>query len=205
MSGLAKYTARSRRSDRPRCEVCGGAIGEEHRHLVDLDRRTIACACSSCASLSSGRLLPVPDRVLSDPALSLTKDDLAQLEIPVNLALVFKNGRLGRWIGLYPSPAGATERELDDPIWRALSERSALFTAASPDVEAVLFHQNRGLSNVEVMLVPIDVAYQLIALVRRHFKGFDGGEEMREAIEAFLVKLRTLATPILPPPERSPL
>ena len=39
-------------------------------------------------------------------------------------------------------------------------------------------------------LVPIDACYELVGLVRLHWKGFDGGEEAWKAIEGFFAELR---------------
>ena len=45
-------------------------------------------------------------------------------------------------------------------------------------------------STSKAYLVPIDVCYELVGLVRLHWKGFDGGEEAWGAINAFFADLR---------------
>ncbi|MGW1554431.1 DUF5947 family protein, partial [Streptomyces sp. NPDC002346] len=55
-----------------RCELCGVPVTEGgHRHLVDTEKRALACACTPCALLferpgaAHGRFRTVPDRYLS--------------------------------------------------------------------------------------------------------------------------------------------
>jgi hypothetical protein len=48
---------------------------------------------------------------------------------------------------------------------------------------------------VECFLVPIDACYELVGTVRMFWKGFDGGTEARERIEAFFDRLRDRARP----------
>ena len=42
----------------------------------------------------------------------------------------------------------------------------------------------------ECYLVPIDACYELVGLVRMHWKGFDGGQEAWEAIDGFFDAVR---------------
>jgi hypothetical protein len=48
-------------------------------------------------------------------------------------------------------------------------------------------------SETECLLVPIDVCYELVGLVRTHWKGFDGGTEAWERIDGFFADLATRA------------
>ena len=48
----------------------------------------------------------------------------------------------------------------------------------------------RGAQAPECFLVPIDACYELVGIVRRHWKGFQGGEEAWRAIEGFFAGLR---------------
>ena len=73
--------------------ICAASrLGAEHAHLVDLERRSIACACTACALLFTrpgGRYPTVPDRVLHDPRHPLTDAEWAELQIPVAIAFFF--------------------------------------------------------------------------------------------------------------------
>jgi hypothetical protein len=55
-------------------------------------------------------------------------------------------------------------------------------------VEALLVR--RAGEGFECFLVPIDACYELVGLVRMHWKGFDGGQEAWEAIDGFFDAVR---------------
>jgi uncharacterized protein DUF5947 len=63
----------------------------------------------------------------------------------------------------------------------------------APDVEAVLV-QRTG-DGFESFVVPIDACYELVGLVRMHWKGFDGGEEAWAAIGGFFDAVRERSRP----------
>jgi hypothetical protein len=187
-----------------RCELCGERIDQRHGHLVDPERRSIACACTACALLFTrpgGRYLTVPERVLTDPAAPLTGAEWTELGIPVGLAFFFGNSALGRLVASYPSPAGVTECELDLAAWDRLAERHPLLRAAAPDVEAILVASGDG---IETFLVPIDVCYSLAGALRQQWHGFDGGDEGRQVITDLLAGLRRRARPLESPAEAAP-
>jgi hypothetical protein len=197
LRALTRYAHGSHaRAKSERCELCGNAVDAVHAHVVDLERRGLCCACRACALLfgragmPTGRYRTVPDRVLVEPDFQLTEARWETLGIPVRLAFVFFNSSLERWIGVYPSPAGPTESEVSLAGWTELGAGSALIGSLEPDVEALLVHGARGQQRFECFLVPIDACYELVARVRRHWKGFDGGPVARQEIEAFFVGLR---------------
>jgi hypothetical protein len=55
-------------------------------------------------------------------------------------------------------------------------------------VEALLLRRMDG--RFECYLAPIDASYELVGRVRRHWKGFDGGEEVWTEIASFFSTLR---------------
>jgi hypothetical protein len=184
-----------------RCALCGTPVQPGHRHLVDTQHRSLACACTACALLfthegaAGGRYRIVPDRVLRDPAGPLTDAEWASLAIPVNVAFFFQNSALGRTVASYPSPAGVTECELDLAAWDSLSADYPLLRALAPDVEAILVASSvSGASAAsaarETFLVPIDACYSLAGALRLNWHGFDGGAEVRQILTAFLDDLR---------------
>lgn len=166
------------------CEMCGAPAGPAHGHVVDNEERSIRCVCRACYLLftrpDAGRFRSVPDRVRY-PAEPLTTAEWEGLGIPVGMAF-FLRGATGL-TAFYPSPAGATECLLDLDAWARLETTRPLLAAAEPDVEAILIrgHEDR----VECFLVPVDLCYQLVGLVRLYWKGFDGGEEAHEHIDAY--------------------
>ncbi|OEJ49950.1 hypothetical protein BGM19_04100 [Streptomyces agglomeratus] len=178
-----------------RCELCGVAVAEDaHRHLVDTENRSLACACTPCAFLferpgaAGGRFRAVPSRYLADPDHHLDDGAWELLQIPVGVAFFFRNAALDRPAAFYPSPAGATESELNPSVWPAITDSTPLAALLEPDVEALLVRRSEGRS--ECYLVPIDICYELVGRMRLLWQGFDGGAEARADLEAFF---RTVA------------
>ncbi|HEY6495051.1 MAG TPA: DUF5947 family protein [Trebonia sp.] len=192
-----------------RCELCGERIGDEHSHMVDLEQRSIVCACRACALLFTrpgGRYSTVPDRVCHDLDAPLTVAEWAELQIPVGIAFFFVNSALGRVVASYPSPAGVTECELDLAAWDRLADTHPLLRAPQPDVEAILVASGppREAAPVETFLVPIDICYSLAGALRLEWHGFDGGAEVRQRLANLLGGLRERARP-LPPAHAVPV
>lgn len=191
----------SRKRDGETCELCAATLPQAHRHVVDLQRRALCCSCPTCGVLfvspaAGNRYRTVPDRVVLDPSFHLDDETWSALQIPVGLAFLFQSSAAGRWVAVYPSPAGATESELGLEGWTGLVERHALLRAIQPDVEALLVHRPRGGDRVECLLAPIDTCYELVALVRRTWTGFDGGGAFRRELAAFFERLQRRARPL---------
>jgi hypothetical protein len=197
--GLRRFAApaaRPRAENEERCELCGEPLASTdgldrgHAHLIDPRNRSIACACTACALLFTrpgGRYRTVPDRVCHDPLTPLTGADWAELQIPVAIAFFFVNSALGRVVASYPSPAGATECELDLAAWDRLAQSHPLLRALTPDVEAILVVRE---PMAEMFLLPIDMCYALAGTLRMNWHGFDGGTEVRQILSDFLADLR---------------
>ena len=179
-----------------RCELCGNPAGERHGHVVDVENRSLMCACRPCFLLftrpdsGGGRFRAVPERHHHDPAHPLAKAEWERLGIPVGSAF-FLRGDDGATTAFYPSPAGATECLLDLATWAELVAAHPLLRAAVPEVEAVLIRADED--EVECFLVPVDACYQLVGTVRMYWQGFDGGPEARERIEEFFATVRRTA------------
>lgn len=183
-----------------RCELCMSPIAPTHDHVVDLDGRSLRCACRACALLferrgaAGGRYVTVPDRVLF-AAREVAAADWAALRIPVSLAFVFFNSILDRWIAVYPSPAGAVESHPDPGAMERLRRETPLIDLARPDVEAVLARGRRGALHVDLLLAPVSAGYELVARVRRQWRGFDGGDQARRAIDELFAELEARSRP----------
>ncbi|MFE5631726.1 DUF5947 family protein [Streptomyces sp. NPDC056543] len=196
-TGLRRFTA-PRPPREERCELCGAQLADErHRHLVDIDKRALACACGPCAQLmdgsggSQGRFRAVPGRFLVDPEHRIDDQAWESLRIPVSVAFVFRNSALDRPVALYPSPAGATESELEETSWRSVLDATRLAALLEPDVEALLLRRHEG--RTECFLVPIDLCYELVGRMRLLWQGFDGGAEARADLDALFGHVRGLA------------
>jgi hypothetical protein len=204
LAGALGRFARPARAATPEataCELCSAPAGEPHRHVVDLEHRAVCCACPTCARLfvqpgPGARFRTVPDRVVSDPGRGPAAADWARLGIPVGLAFVFRSARADRWLASFPGPAGTIEGDLPQVGWAAIAARLPLASALEPDVEALLFHGDRGAGALECLLVPIDACYALGGRLRRAWKGFDGGPEARREVDAALAELRARARPL---------
>ena len=173
-----------------RCEMCAVDIGEEHQHVVSLESRVLMCTCRGCYLLFTDetarlRYRAVPDRFLSFPDLDPSGGGWADLEIPVGLAFLFHNSVQERVVAFYPGPAGATESDLPLASWDDIVAAGPELGTLRPDVEALLIrtpdHEQAG----SVHLVPIDRCYELVGRLRTLWRGFDGGQDARAAIDEF--------------------
>ncbi|HET9558845.1 MAG TPA: DUF5947 family protein [Actinomycetota bacterium] len=182
------------------CEMCAEPVGGGHSHVVNLDSRQIMCTCRACYLLfthqgaAGGRYRAVPDRYLHDPEFQLDDGAWETLQIPVKVAFLFDNSDLGRVAAFYPSPAGATESLLSLEAWQDVVAANPAMTDLVPDVEALLVQRTD--EGFECFLVPIDACYELVGLVRMHWKGFDGGEEAWAAIDGFFDAVRERSRPV---------
>ncbi|SDN20003.1 hypothetical protein SAMN04487981_10444 [Streptomyces sp. cf386] len=183
-----------------RCELCAVVVPEDHRHMVDTEKRALVCVCTACAVLmerpgaAAGRFRAVPARYLTDPGHRLDERAWEALRIPVGVAFFFRNAALDRLVALYPSPAGATESELEPDTWTEVLGDSPLAALLEPDVEALLLRRTDG--QIECHLVPIDVCYELVGRMRLLWQGFDGGAEARAALDAFFADVLRRARPL---------
>jgi len=184
-----------------RCELCAAQLDAGHRHVVDLDLRTICCSCRPCALLfeqpgaGAGHYRTVPTRVCTSPE-PFDRERWEALSIPVGLCFAFFSSAAARWVITYPSPAGPTESELPLEAMDELLASSDLLRALEPDVEALLVRSPRGGGPIEAMLVPIDACYDLVGIVRQGWRGFDGGDEVRAGMDSFFEALHRRSRPL---------
>jgi Family of unknown function (DUF5947) len=176
------------------CELCGEPVPDDHRHVVDLERRGLLCTCQGCSLLfvdvapRQGRYRTVPDRYLRIEPFTVPPQAWAALQIPVGMAFVVANSQLDRTVAFYPSPGGATESELPLDAWGDVVAANPGLDGAEPDVEAVLVRTTPD--HQECFVVPVDRCYELVGVLRLHWRGFDGGQEVREQIGQFFADVR---------------
>jgi uncharacterized protein DUF5947 len=171
------------------CDLCGEPVPPGHRHVVDLDDRRLLCACRACSILFARpeaggghlRLLPLRRRRLDD--FDLDEALWSRLRIPVDMAFFFRSTPDGRVLAFYPSPMGPTESLLELDAWTELEAANPMLGEMEPDVEALLINRARDMR--EHWLVPIDDCYELVGLIRSHWRGLGGGEEVWQAIGRF--------------------
>jgi hypothetical protein len=183
-----------------RCELCTEPIGDEHSHLVDVEARSLMCACRGCYLLftssgaGGGHFRAVPDRYVAFAEFRLTTQQWESLQIPVSVAFFFMNSALERVAAFYPGPAGATESLLPLETWREVVAANPALATLEPDVEAFLVRADRDRGGAECFIVPIDACYDLVGQLRLRWRGFDGGRDAHDALDAFFDNVRSKAT-----------
>jgi Family of unknown function (DUF5947) len=177
---------------REHCELCNLPLAAEHRHLLELAKRKIVCACDACAmrfdGVIEGRFKIIPRDARALPAFQMSDPEWENLALPISLAFFFYSTPLKKTMAMYPSPAGATESLLPLTAWESLIARNPLLAALEADVEALLI--NRVRERREHFIVPIDKCFELVGTIRMNWRGFSGGEEVWREIDAFFDRLR---------------
>ena len=190
---LARSGAEARDAAAERCDLCGEPLPSEHRHLLDLEKREVSCACRACSLLfdrpaaGGGHFRLIPDR--SFRLVGFELDDVAweELRIPVDMAFFFRGSREGRVMAFYPSPMGPTESLLGLEAWAEIESANPVLREMEPDVEALLVNRARGAR--ACYLVPIDECFRLVGLIRTRWRGFTGGKDVWEEIGRFFEDL----------------
>lgn len=176
------------------CELCAAPLPDEHRHVLDLGRGELLCACRACSILfdrdaaGGGHYRLVPD---DRHRLTLDVDEHTwkALGVPVGLAFFVRRG--AATVAVFPSPGGPTETEVDEPAWDALTSRNPRVGELVPDVEALLV--NRLREQDEQWIVPIDDCYRLVGVLRTTWRGITGGDDVWPAVGRILDEIRTTA------------
>jgi hypothetical protein len=192
--------ARKPEDARERCQLCSTGLGSEHPHLIELAQRKLVCTCEACAMLFSGqqgaKYRRVPRRVRQLVRFHLSDAEWDCLLIPINLAFFFRDSRNTKMSALYPSPAGATESLLPLEAWNNIVQANPVLSEMEDDVEALLVnrvgHARQAVPG-EYFIVPIDVCYRLVGLIRIHWRGLSGGTEVWQEIGKFFAELRARA------------
>lgn len=191
-----------READEQHCELCSERIApSRHRHLLEMPERRVVCACDACAllfqddrasafSTSEYKLIPRDARPLLD--FRMTDVQWNRLSLPINMAFFVRSTSEGEGgsdevSAFYPSPAGATESLLSMEAWDAIVAENPVLERMKPDVEALLVNRVDGAA--DYYLAPIDVCYELVGLIRLHWRGFSGGETVWAEIGRFFDRL----------------
>ncbi|HZM03493.1 MAG TPA: DUF5947 family protein [Candidatus Saccharimonadales bacterium] len=174
------------------CEFCSVPIAPIHRHLLETAKHKIICACDPCAlrfeSVVNGRFKLVPRDARLLPNFCLTDGQWDAFALPINLTFFYRDTLAGKMVAMYPSPAGATESLLPADNWKALEADNPALAKMESDVEALLV--NRIGAAREYFITPIDMCYELVGLIRMHWRGFTGGEKVWQEIDGFFAALR---------------
>jgi len=174
------------------CELCSTRLAPIHRHLLEMATRRIVCSCDPCAlrfeNVLEGKFKLIPRDTRPLPDFKMTDAEWEELSLPISLAFFFYDTPGKKMAAYYPSPAGATESLLPLTAWEALVAANPVLSKLKPDVETLLV--NRTHDAREYFVAPIDVCFELVGLIRVHWRGFSGGEEVWTAINVFFNRLK---------------
>lgn len=177
------------------CELCAKPLASTHRHLLDLDKRQVKCACEACSILFGSntrqryRRVPVDVYRLKD--FVMDDHEWESLLIPINLAFFVRSSTAGRMVAQYPSPGGVMESSLDLEYWETISQHNPVLNQLEPDVEALLV--KRIGDTPQYFRVPIDKCFHLVGIIRSQWRGLSGGETVWKEIDRFFDELNLLS------------
>ena len=138
-----------------------------------------------------GDYRPTGNRTVWLPDLDLPDELWASFQIPIGLAFFMRSTVSGGVVAFYPSPAGATESELDLEAWGELVARNPMLEDLDPDAEALV--ANRLSDPPQYVIAPIDECYRLVGLIKMRWEGISGGAGVGEAVTRFFDDLRRQA------------
>jgi uncharacterized protein DUF5947 len=141
----------------------------------------------------------VPRDVWRLPEFGLSDVEWENLALPINLAFFFSSSAEKKMKAMYPGPAGATESLLPLGAWKSLTERNPRLSTMESDVEAFLV--NRVGTKRDYYVVPIDACFELVGLIRMHWRGLSGGDAVWHEVETFFARLSANARPAPAPVE----
>jgi hypothetical protein len=180
-----------------RCELCSAPLPSKHRHLLNLSNRAILCACHACSLLfhkagaGNGQYRLLPERYIALPDFQITDEQWDELMLPVNMVYIFQDSVTRHARAFYPSPAGATESLLSLNNWQELVNGNPILRELEPDVEALLINRIRDAR--EYYIVPLDVCYRLVGVIRLSWHGLSGGEAVWSEITRLFAEIRAWA------------
>jgi hypothetical protein len=186
----AGRTPGSRAPAPERCDICNATVPDDHRHLLHLVERQILCSCEPCWALHSGdpEYRPAGMRTVWLDPFDCDEEIWGLFRIPIGLAFFMRSTVTGGVVAFYPSPAGATESELDLVAWDALVERNPVLEDLDPDAEALVV--NRLSEPPAYAIAPIDDCYRLVGLIKSRWEGISGGAALEQAVPEFFAALR---------------
>ena len=175
------------------CDLCGKPLDPDHRHLLHLVDRRIICTCESCLAMRGGdaELRPTGTRFAWLEDFDMSDEAWASFGVPIGLAFFIDSSVTGGVAALYPSPAGATESEIDAESWRLLRTANPVLMGLESDAEALLV--NRMGDEHQYAIAPIDECYRLVGLVKVNWEGISGGAGLERAITGFFEEIRERA------------
>jgi Family of unknown function (DUF5947) len=180
-----------------RCNLCGVRLSFEHRHLLEMANRHIICTCDPCAlrfqNVIDGRFKLIPRDAFALPNFQLADEQWENLALPINLVFILRHSPDDKIVAFYPSPAGATESLLSLNAWEQIAMENPSIRCMEPDVETLLI--NRVTTSRRYFIAPIDMCFELVGLIRLHWKGLSGGSLVWKEVDGFFARLTSRARP----------
>src|SRR5262249_15329186 len=136
----------------------------------------------------SDRYKRIGHKVRWVPDFQISDAEWDELLIPIGLAFFVSRSPDARMFAFYPSPAGCTESLLSLESWKNVAARNAVLNEMEPDTEALLVNRMGGAR--EYYLAPLDRCYELVGLIRIHWRGLSGGEDAWREIGRFFSALQ---------------
>jgi hypothetical protein len=191
LAGLQRFVRKPRERAEV-CELCGSPLSPAHPHLLELEKRRVTCACEACSILFPGntrqRYRRIPRDVYRLEHFAMDDHEWESLLIPINLAFFVYSSAAAKWIAQYPSPGGIMESSLDLEYWNTIREHNPVLNKFEPDVDTLLV--NRVNKQPQYFRAPIDKCFHLVGLIRRHWRGLSGGEQVWKEIDHFFGELK---------------
>lgn len=178
-----------------RCDFCRARVPDDHPHLVEAESLRLFCACPRCAVDMAGGgfgYRRVETHQVALDGFDVSDSDWAMLQIPIDVAFLFRPEAGAAPLALFPGPAGATRSQLSAEIWSNLAAKYSLLGELEPSAEALLVNRSRGKRNY--YRVSTDHCYALAGLMRTHWRGLAGGEQAWAAIDGYFATLDQTTT-----------
>lgn len=161
--------------------------------MLEMATRRIVCSCGPCTMLfekeEADKFKPIPRDSRPLPDFQMSDEEWESLSLPISLAFFFYDSPNEKMAAYYPSPAGATESLLPLSSWEALVEANPFLRNLQPDVETLLVNRVEGAR--EYFVAPIDVCFELVGLIRVHWRGLSGGDDVWREINGFFTRLKS--------------
>ncbi|MEV0705052.1 DUF5947 family protein [Saccharopolyspora sp. NPDC050389] len=190
---LAHRRPAPRAGSAERCDLCSDELSDQHCHLLNTTTGALSCTCPACSVLfdhqaaGGGQYRRIRSRPRRLTEFVLDEAAWAQFGIPVGLAFFVHNAESDRVTAFYPNPVGTMRASVHSGSWRSLVEANPKLSALNSDIEALLIDRLRG--GTAAWLLPLDECYRLVALLRTHWRGFSGGDEVWRRVAEFFANL----------------
>ena len=176
------------------CALCAAGVRSGHRHLLQLEQKSIVCVCESCFERGArdAELRRTHGRVEWLEDFRLPEHVWTALGPPAGLALFRRSSSAGRVVALNPRASGAAEAELPATEWARLASDNPALDSLEPDAEALIVDRLGG--TPRHLIAPIDACNRLVGLVQSRTRAGMGEPELGPALDDFFYGLRRRGT-----------